>query len=100
MADVSLGTFEVTAMSQMNPGGMTPPVATQLPGPPGGTQPPPVPPPTYNVAMLQIDPPEGAGPGSLNISGLASSPVAMPFDILDVHLGTRYEVILREVLAR
>ena len=89
MADVSLGTFEVTAMSQMGPAG-TMPVATPPDGPPPS-------PPTYNVALAQTSPPAGAGPASMNISGLASATGITPFAVSDLHLGKQYEVIMREV---
>jgi hypothetical protein len=96
MADVSIGTFEVMSMAQMTTA--TPPsVPTQLPGPPGGEQLPVAAPPSYTLTMRQTDPPEGAGPGSINIV-VSAGPVAVHFVITDVHLGMKYEVILREVV--
>jgi hypothetical protein len=86
MADISLGTFEVTALSQMNPGSL---------GNPGGGGTPPV--PTSNIALVMLNPPAGAGPASLTVSGLPSAGASARF-ATTVTLGKNYEIIFREIV--
>jgi hypothetical protein len=83
MADISLGTFEVTVLQQMSPGS---------PGVPGGIPSP----PTVNISLVQLTPPAGAGPASVMMSGLPQAGAAVRFTS-SLTLGADYEIIMREV---
>jgi hypothetical protein len=78
MADVSLGTFEVTALQQVGTTG------------PGGTPSA----PTVNMSLVMLTPPAGAGPATFTVSGL---PIAQGGHLASVTLGKDYEIIFREV---
>jgi hypothetical protein len=85
MADISLGTFEVTALSSMNPGSMTPPGGTPVT-------------PTSNISLVMLNPPAGVGPASLTVSGLPSGGTGpAPLFATTVTLGKAYEIVFREV---
>lgn len=85
MADITLGTFEVTMLQQS---GTSLPVRV----PPG--TPPPGPPPV-SVTLNQIHVPEGTSMGTLLVQNL--SPATATFAVSDVSLGHQYEVIFRPV---
>jgi hypothetical protein len=85
MVDISIGTFEIAALSQMATGG--------APTVPGGT--PPI--PTVNISLTQLAPVEGTGPATLMISGLPGVGATVRFTST-LTLGKDYEVIFREIL--